>query len=64
MDNAALLSCVAWVAHGFEIVQSIYPDWKFSPADSAAANGLHGALLIGPRHEIGARGGRVAARAH
>jgi len=55
MDNAALLSCVAWVAHGFEIVQSIHPDWKFSPADSVAANGLHGALLIGPRHEIGAR---------
>jgi 2-oxo-3-hexenedioate decarboxylase len=36
-------------------VQSIYPDWKFSPADSVAANGLHRALLIGPRHEIGAR---------
>jgi 2-keto-4-pentenoate hydratase len=53
MDDAALLSCVAWVAHGFEIVQSIYPGWKFTPADSVAANGLHGALLIGPRHEIG-----------
>jgi 2-oxo-3-hexenedioate decarboxylase len=23
MDDAALVSCVAWVAHGFEIVQSI-----------------------------------------
>ena len=23
MDDAALLSCIAWVAHGFEIVQSI-----------------------------------------
>jgi 2-oxo-3-hexenedioate decarboxylase len=37
MDDAALLSCVAWVAHGFEIVQSIYPGWKFTPADSVAA---------------------------
>jgi 2-oxo-3-hexenedioate decarboxylase len=55
MDDAALLSCVAWVAHGFEIVQSIYPGWKFTAADSVAANGLHGALLIGPRHEIGTK---------
>src|SRR5689334_18468231 len=30
MDDAALLACVAWIAHGFEIVQSIFPDWKFS----------------------------------
>jgi 2-keto-4-pentenoate hydratase len=44
-----------WVAHGFEIVQSIYPGWKFTPADSVAANGPHGALLIGPRHEIGTK---------
>lgn len=57
MDDAALLSCVAWVAHGFEIVQSNYPGWKFTPADSVAANAMHGALLIGPRHEIGPRKG-------
>ena len=53
MDETALLSCVDWVAHGFEIVQSIFPDWKFSAADTVAANGVHGALLIGPRHKIG-----------
>src|SRR5262245_617090 len=29
MDEAALLTCVNWVAHGFELVQSIFPDWKF-----------------------------------
>src|SRR5262249_25605464 len=55
MDEAALLSCVDWVAHGFEIVQSIFPHWQFSAADTIAANGLHGALLIGPRQAIGAR---------
>jgi 2-keto-4-pentenoate hydratase len=44
---------VDWVAHGFEIVQSIFPQWQFSPADTVAANGVHGALLIGPRHTIG-----------
>jgi 2-keto-4-pentenoate hydratase len=50
MDEAALSSCIAWIALGFEIVQSIYPGWKFSAADTIAANGVHGALLIGPRH--------------
>jgi 2-keto-4-pentenoate hydratase len=55
MDETALLSCVEWVAHGFEIVQSIFPQWQFSVADTVAANGLHGALLIGPRHKIGSR---------
>jgi 2-keto-4-pentenoate hydratase len=55
MDDAALLSCIGWVAHGFEIVQSVFPNWKFTPADSVAANAMHGALLMGPRHDIGAR---------
>jgi 2-keto-4-pentenoate hydratase len=50
MDETALMSCIAWVALGFEIVQSIFPGWKFSAADTIAANGVHGALLIGPRH--------------
>jgi 2-keto-4-pentenoate hydratase len=49
MDELALSSCIAWVALGFEIVQSIFPGWKFAAADTIAANGVHGALLIGPR---------------
>jgi 2-oxo-3-hexenedioate decarboxylase len=57
MDEAALLSCLEWAAHGFEIVQSIYPQWKFGAADTIAANGVHGALLIGPRHPIAPRAG-------
>jgi 2-oxo-3-hexenedioate decarboxylase len=52
MDDARLLATVEWVAHGFEIVQSIFPQWKFTPGDTVAANGLHGALLIGPRHPV------------
>jgi 2-keto-4-pentenoate hydratase len=55
MEEATLLSCLDWVAHGFEIVQSIFPQWKFGAADTVAANGVHGALLIGPRHPIAAR---------
>jgi 2-oxo-3-hexenedioate decarboxylase len=50
MDEAALAGCIDWLAHGFEIVQSLYPDWKFAPADAVACNALHGALLIGERH--------------
>ena len=55
MDDKALIGCVDWVAHGFELVQSIFPGWKFSAADTVAANGLHGALLIGARHPVGPR---------
>ena len=46
-DPAQVLTCVEWIAPGFEIVQSHFPDWKFSAADCTAAFGLHGALVIG-----------------
>ncbi|SMF56744.1 2-oxo-3-hexenedioate decarboxylase [Tistlia consotensis] len=52
MDEAALLGCLDWVAHGFEIVQSVFPGWIFEAADTVAAFGLHGALLVGPRSRI------------
>jgi len=54
MDERTLLTCIDWVAHGFEIVQSIFPGWQFSAPDTVAAFGLHGALLIGPRHSMAA----------
>ena len=53
MDERELLSCIGWIAHGYEIVQSIFPDWKFAASDTVAAFGLHGALFIGERHLIG-----------
>ena len=52
MDERALLGCIEWVAHGFEIVQSIFPRWEFVAPDTVAGNGLHGALLVGPRHAV------------
>jgi 2-oxo-3-hexenedioate decarboxylase len=52
MGERELLSCIEWVAHGFEIVQSLFADWKFSAPDTVAAFGLHGACLIGPRRFI------------
>jgi 2-oxo-3-hexenedioate decarboxylase len=47
-----LLDSIDWMAHSIEIVQSHFPDWKFKAADTAAAFGLHGALIYGPRHSI------------
>lgn len=52
MNEDELLECVDWVAHGFEIVFSIFPDWRFTAADAAAAYGVHGALLLGHRYQI------------
>lgn len=43
---------VEWVAHGFEIVQSAYPEWSFTAAESFAAQSLHAALLVGPRRRV------------
>jgi 2-oxo-3-hexenedioate decarboxylase len=55
MDEQALMDCVDWVAHGFEIVQSIFPNWSFRAPDTVAAYGLHGRLFIGPRHSTETR---------
>ncbi len=52
MDERALLRCVGWVAHAYEVVQSIFPGWRFSAADVVASGGLHGALLLGPRRTL------------
>jgi 2-oxo-3-hexenedioate decarboxylase len=46
-DPQTVLASVEWIAPGFEIVQSHFPDWKFAAADCTAAFGLHGALIVG-----------------
>jgi 2-oxo-3-hexenedioate decarboxylase len=55
MSEAELLDCTEWVAFGYEVVQSIFPGWKFAAADAVAAHCVHGALLIGARHAIAPR---------
>jgi 2-keto-4-pentenoate hydratase len=42
------LKAVDWVAHGFELVQSPYPGWKFLAPDAVAGGSLHAALILGP----------------
>ena len=54
MSEDELFGCVDWVAHGCEIVQSIFPGWKVKAADCVAGYGLHGAYFLGPKRTIGA----------
>lgn len=51
-EPGAILACVDWIAHGFEIVQSHFADWKFKVADTIADSGLHGTLLVGAPQPI------------
>jgi 2-oxo-3-hexenedioate decarboxylase len=37
MDEAALIQCVDAIAHGFEMVQSVYPGRVMTGPDAAAA---------------------------
>ena len=54
-DAAAALRAVAWIAPGFEIVQTQFPGWKFTVPECTAAFGLHRALVVGPRTAVDAR---------
>lgn len=59
MSDAELLNSIEWIAHGFEIVASVFPGWKFTAADTTAAFALHNRLLIGskiPVAKLGAEG--------
>lgn len=56
MNEEELIDCIDWISLGYEVVQSIFADWNFAAADTIAANALHGALLIGHRHEVASRG--------
>lgn len=46
-EAAVVLEDIEWLALGFEIIDSVYVDWKFQPADFVAASGLHAALIVG-----------------
>ena len=52
MGIGEIAQSIAWVAHGFEFVQSIFPAWRFQVADCVADGGLHGRLFVGPRRKL------------
>lgn len=56
-----LLDTVEWVAHGYEIVQSHFPGWRFQAPDTVADWGLHGRLLVGPPQPLERLGSDVLA---
>ncbi len=58
-----LLASVAWIAPGFEIVQSHCAGWKSSAADTVADGGLHARLLVGRQVPVAALPGDAAALA-
>ena len=58
-DTARILGCIDWIAHGFEIVQSHYPGWKFQAADTVADAGLHGCLVLGEPRPLASLGTEV-----
>lgn len=60
-DLPAILACIDWVAHGFEIVQTHFPGWKFQAADTVADSALHGALLVGAPQPVARLGADPAA---
>ena len=60
-DLPALLKCIDWVAHAFEIVQSHFPGWKFLVADSVADSALHGTLLVGEPQPVDNLGANLIA---
>lgn len=58
-DPAELLACIDWIAHGFEIVQSHFPDWRFGAPDAIADGSLHGALFVGEPRDVGSFGANL-----
>lgn len=60
-DPDDVLASIEWVAHSIEIVQCHHPEWKLKLADSTAANGLHGRLVVGERAPVASVPGLVEA---
>jgi 2-oxo-3-hexenedioate decarboxylase len=48
MSLDELQGCLAWAAHGFEIVHTHFDGWRFTAADTVADFALHGRLFVGP----------------
>ncbi|HWN83521.1 MAG TPA: hypothetical protein VNN99_00165, partial [Vicinamibacterales bacterium] len=62
-DPAEVLAAVEWIALGFEIIDCVYQDWKFQPADFVASYGLHAALIVGAPMAVNAANAPALAEA-
>jgi 2-keto-4-pentenoate hydratase len=61
-NPAEILCCIDWIAHGIEIVQSHFPDWKFQAADTIADSSLHATLLVGEPRKVEELGANLVER--
>lgn len=52
MSLDELRACLAWVAHGLEIVHTHFADWRFTLPDTVADFALHGWIRVGPRVDV------------
>ena len=59
-DADAILRCVDWIAHGFEIVQCHFPGWQFKAPDTVVDLALHATLLVGERVSVDELGSNPA----
>lgn len=51
-DPVVILQSVEWLAPTFEIVDCHFPEWKFTPAESAADFSFHWRLIVGAPYEV------------
>lgn len=47
-----ILACIDWIAHGIEIVQSHFRDWRFQAPDAIADVTLQVMLLVGEPQRV------------
>lgn len=52
MNEEELAECIEWIAHGFEVVHSVYAGWKMRVDDTIAAFGMHGVLIVGTPRQV------------
>ena len=50
--ESEVLDCVEWLAHGIEMVQCHYPDWKFTSTDAVCDASFHGKLFVGRKRFV------------
>ena len=61
-DPVEVLEHVEWMAPGFEVVQSLFPNWSFGAlADITAAFGAHSRLIVGRPVPVAGRERELAA---
>jgi len=47
-----VLDSIEWIAHGIEMVQCHYSDWKFTSTDAVCDSSFHGKLYVGKQQLI------------